>query len=121
MNKKTRYIATVIIAIAGLSLVSIPVVAIEFEHIKIEPYDEAKDSCYADDEDRLMGCISSNIPVAVLIYDDYDLIYCNEDCSHQIDKQLKSGRVEVIATNNQPDTANVSYYLKADIHTLHLS
>ena len=118
MNKKTRYIAAAIIVATGLSLTSIPVVATEFMHIEIEPCGEAMDSYFAGGAENpaggyhLGGYISSNVPVMVMIYNRVDLIYCNENCSHQIDEHIEKGIVKVIVTNNQHHTANVSYCLK---------
>ena len=135
MNKKTRYLAIAIIAITGLSLVPIPAMAIEYMHIEIEPQGEVEGStilCLSKDHPsfQLGGYIKSNVPVMVMIYDENSflsirrkskLIYCNENCSHQIDERIEIGFVKVIVTNNQPDTANVSYYLKAGFETIRLS
>ena len=128
MNKRTRYIATAFIAIICLSLVSIPIVATEFMHIEIEPQGEVEGSVIffiGAPPYQLGGYISSNVPVMVEIYDEplfgSKLIYCDENCSHQIDEQIEHESVKIVVTNNQPHTANVSYCLKADSATVRLS
>ena len=75
MNKKTRYIAAAIIAITGLSLVSIPAMAIKYMYIEIEPQGEVEGSaalyiCEYHPSSQLGGYIKSNVPVMVMIYDE---------------------------------------------------
>ena len=125
MNKKTRYIATAIIAIIGLSLVSIPVVT-ALEYVEIWANGKARGSTKVVHGNKLVGDISSNVLIKVEIYNEGRMIYNKRDNEHHFgtdhfDKPLKGGDLSITVTNTRSERIGVNYDLNIGRHAIFLS
>ena len=132
MNKKTKYIATAIVVIAGLSLVSIP--AVTAMYVGLEANGKARGSAKVVRGDKLDGYISStsDVLIKVKIRNEGRTIYnkrAHEHLFYDVKtgdtalfyKPLKEGDLSITVTNTGSEIIGVNYELTTGHNTIFLS